>query len=406
MRKIIKVVLGKAVLAISTFTIGCSGQPESENVIEKDGVITIKVDLESMRDGKLTDFFEPEIEYLLLRDEDIPEAQIGEIAKLIGYKDKLFVFDWWIGKCVQIFDHQGNFVNRIRSYGDGPEKYMELADIDIVQDTIYLLAHPQKIMKFDLEGNFLSEFKIGSRARTFHYDSITSQFFIYGGARSDYLVKTIDHSGKIIENYFPLNTDIFNGIMGDPYNFFQEEDGIYFTKTYLDTLYRYTDKGFDPRIIFDYGELKMDHQKMLEKERGMDPREFMEYFRANSGLSFSPFGFSNSRYLMTRLKNSDRGYVSVFDKKSKSIEIINFNLINDIDGSFDFYSPVYRLEDNKVAIAYRGAALYNKAVEKKQSMSVEEWDDYQKGKGKAFIEAAFYGKETENYVLMILKTKK
>ncbi|SIT15001.1 6-bladed beta-propeller [Belliella pelovolcani] len=399
--------ISRAIIGLSlALCMGCTSQDQSEEVNEKDGVITIKVDLESVKDGKLTDFFEPEIEYLLLQEGDNPEAQIGEIAKLVGYNDMIFIFDWWIGKSVQIFDRQGNFLSRIRNYGEGPEKYLELADIDIAQDTIYLLAYPQKIMKFDLDGNFLSEFKIEVTGRTFHYDSTTSTFFVYNGTRSDYLVNTIDHHGKIIGSHFPLNQNIYNGIMSDKYNFFKEDDGLYFTKSYLDTLYKYDNGVFKPRLIFDYGELKMDHQKMLEKEKSMDSREFFDYFRANSGLSFSPFGFSNSRYLMTRLSYSEKGYTSVFDKKNKAHQLINFNLINDIDGSFDFYPPVHQLEGTEVAIAFRGTSLYNKAVEKKQTMSDEDWKAYQAGKGKDFIEAAFYGKETENYVLMILKTKK
>ncbi len=401
-----KKIAQKIICASLALFMGCNSQSESKKVIVKDGITTIKVDLESVKDGKLTDYFEPEIEYLLLQDGDNPEAQIGEIAKLIGYKNRIFVFDWWMGKSIQIFDRQGNFISRIRSFGEGPKKYFELADIDIVQDTIFILAHPQKIMKFDLNGDFLSEFKIEVTGRTFNYDPTSSTFFIYSGSRSDYLVNIVDHQGKVLESHFPLNLNIYNGIMSDVYNFFNEDDGIYFTKSYLDTLFRYNNGVFNPTIIFDYGELKMDHQKMLEKEKNMDSREFMDYFRSNSGLSFSPFGFSNSRYLMTRLSNSDKGYVSIFDKKNKTIDIINFNLINDIDESFDFYPPVHQLEVGEVAIAYRGASLYNKAVAKKQTMSEEEWKSYQDGKGKDFIEAAFYGKETENYVLMILKTKK
>lgn len=388
------------------FAFACTSKPETGTVSEKDGIITIKVDLESVKDGKLTDYFEPEIEYLLLADDDIPEAQIGEISKLIAYEDKLFVFDWFINKSIQIFDRQGKFLNRIRSFGEGPEKYMELADFQVVQDTIYVLAHPLKIMKFDLKGDFINEFKIDVLGRTFHYDIKSNLFFIYGGSNADHLVSIVDHSGKVIENHFASNPDIFVGIMGDPYNFYEESDGFYFTKTYLDTLYEYEKGQFKPRLIFDYGDLKMNHSQMIEKESQMESRDFFEYFRNNSGMSFSPFGFSNSKYLLTRVSNNDKGYVSIYDKQNQSFDIINFNIKNDIDESFDFYHPSHNLGNGEVAIAFRGISLYNKAVEKKQTMSDEDWKAYQEGKGKDFIEAAFYGKETENYVLMILKTKK
>ncbi|MDO9553875.1 6-bladed beta-propeller [Rhodonellum sp.] len=388
------------------FLVGCTSQQETGTVTKKDGIIAIKVDLESVKDGKLTDYFEPEIEYVLLEDNDISEAQIGEIAKLVAYKDRLFVFDWWIGKSIQIFDRQGNFINRIRSFGEGPEKYIELADIHVVQDTIYVLAQPLKIMKFDLNGRFINEFKIDFLGRTFHYDTGSNLFFIYPGSRADHLVKAVDHSGKTIHHYFTPYSDNYVGNMGDPYNFYGESDGFYFTKTYLDTLYRYESGQFEPKIIFDYRELKMNHREMIEKETQMDRKDFSEYFKNNKGMSFSPFGFSNSKFLMTRVYHNDKAYVSIFDKQNQSFEIINFKLVNDIDESFDFYHPSHNLANGEVAISMRGPALYNQAVAKKQTMSDEEWKAYQKGKGKDFIEAAFYGKETENYVLMILKTKK
>lgn len=399
--------ISRAIIGLSlALCMGCTSQDQSEEVNEKDGVITIKVDLESVKDGKLTDFFEPEIEYLLLKEDENPDSQIGEIEKLIGYKDKIFLFDSYIGKGVQIFDRQGNFLKRIRNRGDGLGKYIEVADLQVEQDTIYLLAHPGKIIKFDLEGSFIHEIKIPVMGRTFYYDINTKHFFVYSGAKAENLVSEIDHKGSVIKSYFSSHPDIFYRSMGDRVNFYSNNNGFYFSRTYLDTLYTFNQNKFEPQIIFDFGNDAMNHEKMKEKQLEMDDQAFREYFQENSGASYSPFGFSNSKYMLSRLSTAGRGIVSIFDKQNKTHDLVNFNLINDIDESFDFYPPVYQLEGTEVAIAYRGPSLYNKAVEKKQTMSDQDWKAYQAGKGKDFIEAAFYGKETENYVLMILKTKK
>ncbi|GAB2634681.1 6-bladed beta-propeller [Belliella aquatica] len=388
------------------FAFACTSQPETGTVTEKDGIITIKVDLDSVKDGKLTDYFEPEIEYLLLKEDENPDSQIGEIEKLIEYKDKIFVFDWWIGKSVHIFDRQGNFIRRIRNRGDGLGKYIEVADLQVEQDTIYLLAHPGKIIKFDLEGSFINEIKIPVIGRTFHYDINSDLFFIYSGSRAENLVTVLNHAGKVIRSYFSSYPDVFYGNMMDPVNFYQDNNGFYFTRTYADTLYRFTSDGFKPEIIYDFAKNGMNHEKMKEKQKEMDDDAFRKYFQENSGNSYSPFGFSNSKYILSRIIAGEKSAVSIFDKQNKTHDLVNFNLINDIDKSFNFYPPVYQLEGNEVAIAHRGVSLYNKAVEKKQTMSDEDWKAYQEGKGKSFVEAAFYGKETENYVLMILKTKK
>lgn len=388
------------------FAFACTSQSETGTVTEKDGIITIKVDLESVKDGKLTDYFEPDIEYLILKEDENPDSQIGEIEKLIGYKDKIYLFDSYIGKGVQIFDRQGNFLKRIRNRGDGLGKYIEVADLQVEQDTIYLLAHPGKIIKFDLEGSFILEIKIPVMGRTFYYDIKSKHFFVYSGAKAENLVSEIDHKGSVLKSYFSSHSDIFYMSMGDRVNFYSNDNGFYFSRTYLDTLYTFKQNKFEPQIIFDFGKNAMNHEKMKEKELEMDEKVFWDYFEENCGASYSPFGFSNSKYILSRLETEGKGIVSVFDKNNKTHELLNFYLINDIDESFNFYPPVYQLESNEVAIALQGPALYNQAVAKKQTMPAEEWKAYQEGKGKDFIEAAFYGKETENYVLMILKTKK
>lgn len=388
------------------FLSACGPIANSEEVTEKDGVITIKIDVDNLREASLSEFFEPEIDYLLLKESEDPGSQIGEIAKLIEYKDMIFVFDWWIGKSVQMFDRQGNFIHRIRNLGDGLGKYIELADLQVVQDTVYLLAHPLKIIKFDLEGNFLDEFKIPVTGRTFHYDTDRKSFFVYHGSDAENLVSEINHAGMVLGSFFPRNPSIFYGIMSDPVNFYTYENGFYFTRTYTDTLYTFNQNSFEPLMVFDFGKLAMDHTRMIEKKLELDNRAFSDYFKENSGSSYAPYGFSNSKYILSRLRMPGFGAVSIFDKINKKHHLVKFDLRNDIDESFNFYPPVYQLQENRVAIAYRGPSLYNKAVEKKQTMSEQEWQDYQQGKGKDFIEAAFYGKETENYVLMILKTKK
>jgi hypothetical protein len=102
----------------------------------------------------------------------------------------------------------------------------------------------------------------------------------------------------------------------------------------------------------------------------------------------------------------DKAYIAIFDKNELKHDLINFNFHIDKDEAVKFYSPVYKIGEDEVAIAFRGTSLYNLAVEKKKSMSTQDWESYQSEKGKKFVEAAYYGKESENYVLLILETKK
>ncbi|MCH7411913.1 6-bladed beta-propeller [Belliella sp. R4-6] len=388
------------------FVIACNSQHETATVSEKNGVTTIRIDPKTSRDSKLTEFFEDEITYLLLKENDEKDSQIGEIDTIIEYKDEIYILDWWIGKCIQVFDKEGNFKRKIRNYGDGVGMYTELADFQIQRDTIYVLAHPSKIMKYSINGEYINEVKIPVLARRFRFDPKHEQFFIYSGSNAEKLVTSVDHNGSIVDEYFSTHSDVFYGNMGDRVNFYPIDNTFYFTRSYSDTLYQFSNNKFIPLFIYDFGSFGLKHDELLEKQRELDPRSFKSYFDENAGISYSPFGFSNSKYIFSRLSFSDIGIVSIYDKVNKTHDLVNFDIINDIDESFNFYPPIYQLENDRVAVAYRGPTLYNKAVAKKQTMSDDDWKAYQEGKGKDFIEAAFYAKETENYVLMILKTKK
>ncbi|MGX7835910.1 6-bladed beta-propeller, partial [Campylobacter fetus subsp. venerealis] len=82
------------------------------------------------REGKLSEFFEPEIEYIWLKD-DSEDSQLGNLNKVFFHEDKIFTLDIFGCKCIQIFDKSGSFLSKIHAYGDGPEKYMDFDDATV-----------------------------------------------------------------------------------------------------------------------------------------------------------------------------------------------------------------------------------------------------------------------------------
>ncbi len=85
---------------------------------------------------------------------------IGSVIKVLYEDNRIYITDR-NGKNVFIFDGEGNFINKIYRYGQGPEEYTYVRDIfyDSREKTINLLAHggssKTKIMAFDADGKEL-----------------------------------------------------------------------------------------------------------------------------------------------------------------------------------------------------------------------------------------------------------
>lgn len=109
----------------------------------------------------------------------LPLSDLVEDCKLIRFEDAdtalfrfsgLAVTDQHIavrnsGGAVKLFDHNGKFLCDVGAYGQGPGEYQLLYDILIDEDgqSIYLgpFTGSKKIMKYDMNGNFQTDFDMG-----------------------------------------------------------------------------------------------------------------------------------------------------------------------------------------------------------------------------------------------------
>ncbi len=86
---------------------------------------------------------------------------VGIIKKLVIFENKIFILD--NNNKIFIFDHTGNFINKIDEHGRGTEEYEVIYDFNIdrydrqIKFTAVLL---NKMLCFDLDGNFVRERRI------------------------------------------------------------------------------------------------------------------------------------------------------------------------------------------------------------------------------------------------------
>ena len=103
---------------------GCNGKVEKGTT----GVIPIKLDLKKeMRSIHDIDLIK-DVEVINL---DCDEVLIGEIDKVIKFDSIIYLMDKKQNRSIYLFNLNGDFIQVISKYGNGPEEYMQLTDMFI-----------------------------------------------------------------------------------------------------------------------------------------------------------------------------------------------------------------------------------------------------------------------------------
>lgn len=97
--------------------------------------------------------------------EQTNDCLIGNIDKILFFKDKFYVFDMTVTKAILVFGKSGNFLFKISKLGKGPGEYIEPRDFNLDSDgNIYLWDNgQQKLIKYSDNGTKFQEYKIKIR---------------------------------------------------------------------------------------------------------------------------------------------------------------------------------------------------------------------------------------------------
>lgn len=181
---------------------------------QNDGLELVSVDLSKSRSGRLSEFFEPEVEYIWLED-DSEEAQLNSgLQKILFHRNKIYTLDIFGCKCIQIFDKSGKYLGEINAYGEGPGEYLDFDDTAIVNEELVLLGvYPFKMMWFSLEGKFLRELIFRDRVGPGVYAEFDHRYYLYTPTRDrgDFLVQSFNESMKDTVKYFPYDPHLLYG---------------------------------------------------------------------------------------------------------------------------------------------------------------------------------------------------
>lgn len=389
----------------------CSNTKPSENSASSDDLEVIKIDLSEARDGKLSEFFEPEIEYVWLKD-DSEESQLNAgLHKILFYEDKILTLDIFGCKCIKIFDREGNYLSKIRAYGEGPGKYLDLDNLMVVNNEVLVLGlYPPKLLWFSLEGDFLREEKLPKRIEAGVYDKVEKRyhFFTEHYQTEDFMVSSLNSDLADTIKFFLKDPNRYYGDYSGRNFFINNETEIYFAMSFQDTIYKYDEGNYVPELVLDFGKYGEDISDYQKKMNELESKERMDFINNKAKLFFVPARgwFINGSYFLGGFKYEKEFYHVFFDRRKNETHVIEKALKNDIDEGIESTGLNYNFGDNQVGFITSGVFLYEMYKKEMEDLGEEAFKEYVNGKGKKFAEVASAAKDSENPVLIIYTVKK
>lgn len=395
------------VFLLSAILYSCSGSDSNQVA---DGLEIVKIDLSKAREGKLSEFFEPEIEYIWLKD-DSEEAQLSAgLHKIFFHDDKVFTLDIFGCRCIKVFDRTGQFLSKIRAYGEGPEKYMDFDDAIIVNEELLLLGvYPPKMMWFSLEGEFLREEKLDKYIGSGVYSENEKRYYFYSDSRvpGEHFVKSVDKNFHDTLSYLPYRENDFEGNISARNNFLKNDGKVFMGKAFKDTIWTFEERKMIPKLAFDFGKYGQSIDEMKKNNEELDPLQQMEFINSKVKLYFDPYQwFLTDSYFYSGFKYEKDFYNVFFHRKNQKTTVLKGRILDDLNGGYDAYSILDQFDGNKVGFKIPGKDLYKVLLKRREELGQVAFERYVNTKGKAFALVANEAKASENPVLIIYTVKK
>lgn len=283
---------------------------------------------------------------------------------LIGFIDELQVFDGFIyildqriAKNLYVFDHEGRFVRKIGSLGNGPGEYVRILDftLDTKNRNIFLLDEMNRIYKYKFDGTYVHTITIEAP------NSSTKYIQYYEGRlyASQNWWKKSDDNCMLLE-IDPNNGEILSRLVSMKYNknwdvSFTSVSGFF--KSRVNSPPRYSRMFMDYIVnvgeeITPYIKLKSKHlttEKDLENIGGKDglPLDIQKLFSISKIFNIHCF-VENEDYILFRCDGMQSSFVTTFNKKTEEVKLAN-NFNNDLIYNHDLqpWSGLFGFSDSK-----------------------------------------------------------
>jgi hypothetical protein len=275
-------------------------------------------------DSQLLSVVIDSVSFLPLIEQD--NFLLAEIDKLIMEGEYIYIMDVWVSNSLLVFDKTGAFVRKIGNKGGGPGEYGRLWDFDVDSEHIYLYDYWQKILKYDLQGNFIESKRPPFNISGFKILKNRKYLFaLYEGKDNKYQIVRTDSAFNVEASFFPFPFEHDESKASlHRNNVLQAVEGIiFYSKLHSDTIYSFSNEGnYIGGVLFDF------RQKTLPE---MFRRDYEKLDAEKSKFNyFIDTPFKVDQLWIGCLVNEERYATFVYDNTSDKYYFYRWNNYTDI----------------------------------------------------------------------------
>lgn len=237
---------------------------------------------------------------------------IGEISKVIVHGNRIFILDRGVAKTVFCFDRTGKFINLIGSRGGGPGEIDDPRDIEVVDNRVYLIDRQCRIFTFDLDGRFLSYFRLPFLSTQFCLLNGQS-IFLYNQEKSDqftdHLIQ-IKQFQSVVSSDFTIRSEFVSDYSGLQ-SFARNKNKALFIKMFCDTIFRLDSISVYPAFV-------ISSSKQIPSDYFSSRAKVQDAFSSNDYFRLAPQNFAenDASLIFTSTYQGSLNY-HYFDKQSR-----------------------------------------------------------------------------------------
>lgn len=204
--------------------------------------------------------------------EETEESLLNSSSLFFSYEDGVIVVDEVSGS-VYKFDANGNYSGKFNRMGGGPEEYQSMQNTvyrDGLIETYDVLK--QRISRYDLDGNFLSAFKLPYRANHVFFRNDNYLLSVENEHRPDSLnnrIVFLDIAGKEYGQALPIDIPPPFPMRTNINDFRMAEGQLLYAALLTDSVLLIDDTEVKPFIRFDFGEDWFWTDEMYADENAM-----------------------------------------------------------------------------------------------------------------------------------------
>ncbi len=273
-------------------------------------------------------------------------ALIGRMDKILYEDNRIYIVDKFVTKSLFIFDKDGNFINKIYRYGQGPEEYFVLTDAfyDPKENTINILSFVgndrYKIMVFDADGKTLLKqlpinLNLAEAMKSKDGFLVCNSMHQLNASSSVNRLTVYSDSLKKLYDAVPILPQWRNGTRSASPELFKSQNGAIFCAPHHETdVYQVTRDSAFLKYRFDFGKYNFPEEFNTPDQYETMTRNLQI---SNYVTELSSFCETDD-YVMATFLFSGQFRIAFYDKATEKAEV--YLLLNNplLYGSFGFFA--------------------------------------------------------------------